>query len=77
MAGGREHKRKKERVRGREQRDQSQDVAGREDSEAEAGERKPKGWLCPIIMMIMMVIIIMRIMCFKLLVLSMESVPRA
>lgn len=77
MAGGREHKRKKEGARGRERRDQSQDVAGREDSGAQAGERKPERWLCPIIMTIMMVIIIMRIICFELLVLSVGRVPRA
>lgn len=75
--GGREHKRKKEGARGREQRDRSQDVAGREDSEAQAGEREPEGWLCPTMMTIMTVIIIMRIICFELLVLSTGSVPGA
>lgn len=52
-------------------------MAGREDSEAQAGEREPEGWLCPTMMTIMTVIIIMRIICFELLVLSTGSVPGA
>lgn len=46
---------------------------GEEGGGAWAGERKLEGWLCPIIMTIMMVIIIMSIICRKLLVLSVES----
>lgn len=48
---------------------------GEKGGGAQGGERKPKGWFCPIKMTIMTVIIIMRIICYKLLVLSVEKCP--
>lgn len=72
--GGREHKRKQE---GENAGTEAKVSRGGRCGGAPAGERKPEGWLCPIIMTIMMVIIIMRIMCCELLVLSVERAPAA
>lgn len=71
---GREHKRKKEGENGGTEAAASR---GGRCGGARAGERKPEGRLCPIIMTIMTVIIIMRIMCCKRLVLSVERAPIA
>lgn len=73
--GSRKHKRKKEGVRRENGGTEAKVSRGEKGAGAQAEDRKAEGWLCPMIMTVTGVMIIMRVLCRKLLVLSVERAP--